>query len=161
MGICQLFHFQVREHPSTYRLPPLHATTFLGDTMNSMERRSSEHGGNEWAWATSDRWRVSKNQKLFWWRASDGKRENMGGSNCYRKKQVPKIFWLEILRLKDLLVGNIHFESLWLEYLEINKSSGHRKSWENHKKIIGNYKTIIVVLDFLGKCWLIMNQSFV
>ena len=45
----QLFYFQVRESPSTYRLPPLHPTTFLGDTMNSKQRRSSELGGNEWA----------------------------------------------------------------------------------------------------------------
>ena len=37
-------------YPSTYRLPPLDPTTFLGDTMNSVERRSSELGGNEWAW---------------------------------------------------------------------------------------------------------------
>ena len=37
------------ESHSTFRLPPLHPTTFWGDTMNSMERRSSELGGNEWA----------------------------------------------------------------------------------------------------------------
>ena len=41
------FYFQVRESPSTFRLPPLHSTTFLGDTMNSKQRRSSELGGNE------------------------------------------------------------------------------------------------------------------
>ena len=30
--------------------PPLHPTTFLGDALNSKQRRSSELGGNEWAW---------------------------------------------------------------------------------------------------------------
>ena len=37
------------QHPSTFRLPPLHPTTFLGDTRSSVERSSSELGGNEWA----------------------------------------------------------------------------------------------------------------
>ena len=44
----KLSYFHVRESPSTFRLPPLHPTTFLADTMNSVERRSSELGGNEW-----------------------------------------------------------------------------------------------------------------
>ena len=41
------------EHPSTYRLPPLHPTTFLGDTMNLVEQyrvsfgETSELGGCE------------------------------------------------------------------------------------------------------------------
>ena len=57
----KLFYFQGRESsnmnepkvmdsPSKFRLPSLHPTPFLGDTMNSMARRSSEHWGNEWAW---------------------------------------------------------------------------------------------------------------
>ena len=41
------FYFQVRESPSTFWFPPLHPTTFSGDTMNSVERRSSELGRNE------------------------------------------------------------------------------------------------------------------
>ena len=37
-------------YPSTCRLPSLHPTTFLEDTMSSAERQSSELRGNEWAW---------------------------------------------------------------------------------------------------------------
>ena len=37
-------------YPSAFRFPPLHPTTFLGDTMSSKQRRPSELGGNEWAW---------------------------------------------------------------------------------------------------------------
>ena len=39
METCQLFYFQVRESPappSTFRLQPLHPTTFLGDTINNL-----------------------------------------------------------------------------------------------------------------------------
>ena len=38
---CRNWKFGNPQHPSTYRLPPLHPTTFLGDTINSMESRSS------------------------------------------------------------------------------------------------------------------------
>ena len=48
MAISQLLFFQVREPSSTFWFPLLHPTTFLGDTMNSKQRRSSELGGNEW-----------------------------------------------------------------------------------------------------------------
>ena len=49
--IFESFRFPKKHKiPSKYRFPPLHSSTFLGDTLNIKQRRSSELGGNEWAW---------------------------------------------------------------------------------------------------------------